>query len=68
MLPYLFCDSTSTFYQLPFGVAVCWANLQSSSFLHKKDTAMAKFLHPGPDLEPYLDGKGGTGKKEARAK
>jgi len=67
-MPYLFCDSTSTFYQLPFGVAVCRANLESSSFLHKKDTAMAKFLHPSLDLEPYLDVKGGTGNKEVRVK
>lgn len=29
---------------------------------------MAKFLHPSPDLEPNLDGKGSTGKKEERTK
>lgn len=65
---YLFCDSTGTFYQLPLGVAVCRANLESSSFLDKEYTAMAKLLHPSPDLEPNLDGKEGTGKKGERRK
>lgn len=53
-IAYLLRDCPGTLNELPFGEAVCGAELQGSSFLNQVDTAMAQLLHPCLYLEANL--------------
>lgn len=61
--PYLLCDRTGTFNELPLGVAVCGAHLEGPCLLHQEDTAVAQVLHPRANLEADLwrQARGGEG-------